>query len=91
MNLDRPLPPPLPYLWAAFLAILSASCGGSGSPVPAGQGDDEPFRLVAVSVESGQVLELNRPIELLFNREVAFSSVGPNTVAIRSSTGVPTG
>lgn len=85
-------PPRLPLLLSAVLAglCLAACGGGGGGAVSQGpSGGLGPLSLLSLSVSDGDVLELNRPIELVFDRAVDPTSIGPNTIAVRSTTGVP--
>lgn len=81
-------------LSAALLCTLAAaSCGGGGGD--ASEALAESFSIQSVSIapisSDGEPTEtnyqLNRPIRVVFNRAVDFSSVSPNTIDIAVSAG----
>lgn len=69
-------------------ALFLAGCGGGGggSSGPAGQGG---FQITDISVSSGSVWKINRPISFTFNVPVDFSTVNLNTINITDSNGLP--
>jgi hypothetical protein len=83
---------------SALLAALAstgtllglAGCGGSESASP---GTNEPinrdFVVDGVNVVNGAVWKLNRPIDIIFNGAVDFSTVNSNTIQITDTTGIP--
>ena len=70
----------------AALSIFSACGGGSSSSgEPFGSG----FELFSMSVPEDAIWQVNRPIEFKFSRDVDFSTVSLNTIAIRDLNGLP--
>jgi hypothetical protein len=68
-------------LLAGLASGCSGSSGGSG-------GGAIGFQLTRISLPSGAVWQINRPIEFTFSQDVDFSTVNLNTINI-SSNGVP--
>lgn len=84
----RSTPCSIPRVLALALAFLAA-CGGGGGGGSSSADATGGFELTKISVPDGSVWQINRPIELTFNRDVDFDSVNGNTIAIKTAMGVP--
>ena len=68
-------PTPIPV---CVLSLLAVSCGGSndgsggGSSPPTSQ---QTFMVDTISVIDGAIWQINRPIDIAFNRDIDFSTV----------------
>ena len=71
----------LALLPACDSAITTATgdSGGTGS---------SSFTVQSVSVTSGQVWQINRPIDVTFSQDVDFTTVGLNTIALSTPSGL---
>ena len=100
---SSPIPPSLGLRpstaigWALLPAALLAGCSGSGGG-PGGSGPGgglgSGFQLVQFgtsggSLQNGSIWPVNRPIELVFNQPVDFSTVNSSSISIRTPQGVP--
>ena len=74
--------------WWACVVLGLAGCSGSSGGAD-GSGVAGPFRVSGTNVAPSAVWELNRAIEITFDRDLDFSSVSSNTIQVRSDTGVP--
>ncbi len=78
-------------LWVPTLcagALLAACSGSSSSSNPSGI-DGGTFSLATVSVDSGQIWQINRPISFTFSQPVDFDTVNLNTISIQQLGGGP--
>ncbi len=68
---------------ALGLLVGVTACGGGGGSATgdAGAGGG-PFKVLSISVGDGEVFEINRAIEIAFNKAVDFDTVNLNTIAI---------
>ncbi|HKX46510.1 MAG TPA: hypothetical protein VJP77_07395, partial [Planctomycetota bacterium] len=73
---------PFAPLSLGLAGLLLAGCGGSDS----GGGGLE---LVSISVQDGQVWEINRPIQFTFSEPVAFGSVNSSSISVTTLSGKP--
>jgi len=77
---------------ATALALTSlglglAACGGGGGS--GSSGSSSSFRIESVSVLSGSTWQINREIEVRFNRDVDFATVNLNTIQVAQNGGAP--
>ncbi|MDF1839653.1 MAG: hypothetical protein P1V35_17435, partial [Planctomycetota bacterium] len=86
------LPPPLDTQQASLQTILPISVASSTQTGQAGAATTiSRFDLgvVSISVGQGATWQINRPIEIVFDRAIDFSTVHPNTLQIVNSVGIP--
>lgn len=79
-------------LLSALSALTLAACSGSSNDVlnpPSGGNGDSDFAVQGSTVLDGVTWQLNRPIDIVFNEDVDFSTVSLSTVQIVDSQGVP--
>jgi len=62
-----------------LLGLTLSGCSGGGS---SGSGSATGFRVETISVQSGSIWQINRPIEIRFTEAVDFSTVNLNTIQI---------
>jgi hypothetical protein len=77
---------PLRLALVSALLFPVACSGGSGS---AGAVLGNGFQLVSMSVPSGAIWQINRPIDFVFSKDVDFTTVSLNTISIRDLAGAP--
>lgn len=81
--------PLLPGGAAALLLGLLAGCSGSDDASGSLGSSSGPFALNEVSVATGQIWQVNRPIRFTFSSAVDFSTVNLNTISIQQLSGLP--
>jgi hypothetical protein len=69
------------------LGLTLAGCGGGGGDNASGSSSN--FRIDSVSILAGSTWQINREIEVRFNRDVDFSTVNLNTVQVSQDGGAP--
>ncbi len=71
--------------------LLVAACGSSDGTTVSGTTDpvSNQFAVVGTSVLHGAVWQLNRPIDIEFNRDVDFATVSSSTIQIIDNQGGP--
>ena len=74
----------LALLPACDSATTTATDGSGGS----GGSGSSSFTVQSVSVTSGQVWQINRPIDVTFSQDVDFTTVGLNTIALSTPSGL---
>jgi hypothetical protein len=74
------------WLLSLPIALLGA-CGGGGGSSSAHQNND--LVIADVSVTPFAVWELNRPIDISFNKEIDFDTVNFNTIHLAATNGIP--
>ena len=74
----------LALLPACDSATTTATDGSGGS----GDTGSSSFTVQSVSVTSGQVWQINRPIDVTFSQDVDFTTVGLNTIALSTPSGL---
>jgi hypothetical protein len=62
-----------------LLGLALSGCSGGGS---SGSGSGSGFQVETISVQSGSIWQINRPIEIRFNQPVDFSTVNLNTIQV---------
>ena len=82
----------LTSLTALALALLPA-CDSASTTATDGSGGSgntgsSSFTVQSVSVTSGQVWQINRPIDVTFSQDVDFTTVGLNTIALSTPSGL---
>ena len=79
----------LTSLTALALALLPA-CDSASTTATGGSGGSgsSSFTVQSVSVTSGQVWQINRPIDVTFSQDVDFTTVGLNTIALSTPSGL---
>ena len=88
--------PNLRLLGLAALALValpacdsaSTSADGGGGSGGSGGSGTSSFTVQSVSVTNGQVWQINRPIDVTFSKAVDFATVGLNTIAISTPSGL---
>jgi hypothetical protein len=78
-----------PWLPALGLALLLSGCSGASSTAGAQGSSSGPFVVSQVSVSSGGVWQINRPIQFTFSLPVDFDTVNLNTISIQRLNGQP--
>ena len=80
-------------LLSALSALALAACSGSSndvlSPPGGGAGGSPDFAVQGSTVLNGVTWQLNRPIDIVFNQDVDFSTVSLSTIQIVDTQGVP--
>jgi len=76
---------------ALGLAILLSACSSDGGGVegPQGPSTTNEFAVDASNVIDGSTWQLNRPIQVTFNKDVDFTTVSQTTIQIVDGQGVP--
>jgi len=75
---------------AIGLATVGCTGGGSSSGGGAGGGTSTSnFEVQSISVVSGAIWEVNRPIDITFTQDLDFTTVSLNTISISSLSGLP--
>lgn len=87
---SNPSPALLAALGLTGTLLGLAGCGGSETASPGtNQPTNQDFIVNGVNVVNGAVWKLNRPIDVVFNGSVDFSTVNSNTIQITDTTGIP--
>ena len=80
-------------LLSALSALALAACSGGSSdvlsPPGGGAGGSPDFAVQGSTVLNGVTWQLNRPIDIVFNQDVDFSTVSLSTIQIVDTQGVP--
>lgn len=86
--------PNLRLLGLAALALVALpACDSASTSATDGSGGSggtgtSSFTVQSVSVTNGQVWQINRPIDVTFSKDVDFATVGLNTIAISTPSGL---
>ena len=78
-------------LWAPILGLplLLTGCSGASSTAGSVGTSGGPFQLSQISVDDGEVWQINRPITFTFSVAVDFDTVNLNTIQIQQMNGAP--
>jgi hypothetical protein len=80
---------PLHFIFSAAILLLASACGtSSGSSNP---GTSNQLTVQSISVGNGNTWEVNRSIEITFDRPIDFASVNSSSIHIRDSNGLQAG
>jgi hypothetical protein len=79
---------------AVALGIATVGCTGGGSSSGGGGGaggasSTDDFAVQSISVVTGAIWEVNRPIDITFTQDLDFATVSLNTITIASASGLP--